>query len=168
MTHNRRARAAPTRLELPNYSHGPSRACLCSLLKDFRGVFEGLPHPQASGIPTNAQARSAWASRPPRPDSVGALRPNSQAARRGDFFPFLPYVPLGVNRPDQRIANESGDQEAGKNIKDQVVDMIARNALGHARVMQVIDDQRVHGSSPCALTIKIKGLGSKREPWIQP
>jgi hypothetical protein len=46
--------------------------------------------------------------------------------------------------------------------------MIARNALGHARVMQVIDDQRVHGSSPCALTIKIKGLGSKREPWIQP
>jgi hypothetical protein len=60
-------------------------------------------------------------------------------------------MPLRVDRPDQRIANESGEQEAGKNIKDKVVDIIARNALGHACVMQVIDDHRAddsHGLQP--------------------
>src|ERR1700730_2009907 len=53
---------------------------------------------------------------------------------------------LRVDRPDQRIANESGEQEAGKNIKDKVVDIIARNALGHA-----IDDHRADDSRrrPC-------------------
>jgi hypothetical protein len=43
MTHKRRVRPPPKRLEIPNYSHRPSRALLGRLLKDFRGVFEGLP-----------------------------------------------------------------------------------------------------------------------------
>jgi hypothetical protein len=51
-------------------------------------------------------------------------------------------MPLRVDRPDQRIANESGEEEAGKNIKDKAVDIIARNALGHACVMQGFRYQR--------------------------
>jgi hypothetical protein len=62
--------------------------------------------------------------------------------RRGDFSGFLLHVPLGVNRPDQRVANESGDEEGGENVKYQIADIIARNALGHACVMQVIDEHR--------------------------
>ena len=49
-------------------------------------------------------------------------------------------MPLRADRPNQRVANELSDEEAGKNIKDLIVDMIARNTLGHMRIMQVIDD----------------------------
>jgi hypothetical protein len=129
LTHKRPTRAAPTRLALPHYSHGPSRACLCRLLKDFRGVFEGLPHAPGERNSDQCPSEERLGIETAPADSIGALRPNRQAARRGDFFPFLPNVPLGVNRPDQRIANESGYEEAGKHIKDQVEDMIARNAL---------------------------------------
>jgi hypothetical protein len=51
-------------------------------------------------------------------------------------------MPFRADRPDQRIANESGDEEAGKNIKDLVIDMIARNTFGHPRVVQIVDDHR--------------------------
>jgi hypothetical protein len=45
-----------------------------------------------------------------------------------------------MDRPDQRIANESGNEQGCEHIKDQVVDLIARNAFDHAGVMQVVDD----------------------------
>ena len=82
---------------------------------------------------------------------MGALRPKSLAAHRGIDAHFFLNMPLRVDRPDQRVANESGDEEAGKNIKDNVVDIITRNALGKACVMQVIDDHRADDSRrrPC-------------------
>jgi hypothetical protein len=73
---------------------------------------------------------------------MGALRPKSLAAHRGIDAHFFLNMPLRVDRPDQRVANESGDEEDGENVKYQIVDIIARNALGHACIMQVIDEHR--------------------------
>jgi hypothetical protein len=133
LTHDRRARAAPTRLKIPNYGHGPSRA---RLLKDFRGVFEGLPHAPGERNSNRRPSQERLGIKAAPADSIGILRPNSLAARRGIYADFFLYMPLGVNRPDQRIANESGDEEGGENVKYQIVDIVARNALGHACVMQ--------------------------------
>src|ERR1700724_1774560 len=125
-------------------SHGPSRAPLCRLLKDFRGVFDGLPHAPGERNSDQCPGEEHLGIETAPADSIGALRPNSLTLRRGIYADFFLYMPIGVHRPDQRIANESGDEEAGKNIKDLVVDMVARNALGTECVMQVIDDHRAH------------------------
>jgi hypothetical protein len=63
-----------------------------------------------------------------------------------------------VNRPDQRVANESGDEEGGENVKYQIVDIIARNAFGHACVMQVIDEHRT--------AIPAVDHAVSKRPWI--
>jgi hypothetical protein len=147
LTHNRQARAAPTRLELPKCSHGPSQARLCRLLKDFSGVFERFPHAPGERKSDQCPGDERLGIETPPADSMGALRPKSLAAHRAIDAHFFLNMPLRADRPDQRVANESRDEETGKNIKDQVVDMVARNALGHARVMQVIDDHRAHDPS---------------------
>jgi hypothetical protein len=135
LTHNRRARAAPPRLEIPNFSHGPSRR---RLLKDFRGVFEGLPHAPGERDSNRRPSQERLGIEAAPADSIGTLRANSLAARRGFYADFFLYMPLGVNRPDQRIANESGDQEAGKNegFTDRSARPVARlgeNPQGNTR-----------------------------------
>ena len=116
------------------------------LLNDSRCVFEGLPHPPSERNSNRPPSDEGLGIETAPADSIRALRPKSLAAHSDLKGMFVRHMPLRVDRPNQRIANESGDQEAGKNLKDKVVDIIARNALGHARVMQVIDDHRADDS----------------------
>jgi hypothetical protein len=89
-------------------------ACFGGLLKDFRGVFESLPHAPGERNSDQCPSEEHLGIETAPADPIGALRPNSQATRRRDFFPFLLHVPLGVNRPDQRIANESGTRRQAR------------------------------------------------------
>ena len=118
-----------------------SRACLGRLLKIFAAFSRVFQTPLASGSPTNAQARNAWRSRPPRPIPWAPFAPKPGRSP-WNCYPLLPQYALHADRPDQRIANRSGEEEAGKNIKDLVMNMIARNTFGHPRVVQIVDDRR--------------------------
>src|ERR1700740_2178997 len=105
----------------------------------FSSVFQ---IPQESGIPTAAQARTALASRPPRPIPVTLARFKAfEVARSGRASAFL-HMPLCFHRPDQGVANEPGGKKTGKNVEYDSVDLIAGHAFGDPRVMKIIYNHR--------------------------
>src|SRR4051794_35243909 len=88
------------------------------LLNDSRCVFDGLPHAPSERNSNHPPSDERLGIETAPADSIGALRPESLAAHRDHKGMFVRHMPLRVDWPDQRIANESGDQEASKNIKD--------------------------------------------------
>ncbi len=63
-------------------------------LKDFRGVFEGLPHAPGERNSNQCPSEERLGVKTAPADSTGAVRPNSLTARCGIYAIFFLYMPL--------------------------------------------------------------------------
>lgn len=142
LTRKRRARPVPKVPRTRSPSQGGFRGLLGQAIERFSRRFRwsSARRCHAEIQPPPRRERLGIETAPAVP--IGVLRPESLAARPWIYAVFSLYMPLRVDRPDQRIANESGEEEAGKHPKDLVVDMIAWNALRHERGVEVIGDYR--------------------------
>ena len=96
-------------------------------------------------MPTSSQNSAALKSRPPMPMpnepvacGVACRRELGLLGRDVGFA----HVPLGIDRAHEQVGDEADDQQPGEDVEDRPVDLVGRDAVGLARVVQVVDDHR--------------------------
>src|SRR6266478_158098 len=112
--------------------------------EDFHRAFQGLPYTPGERDADEGPEQRGLGVEPASVDAERTgLHRRALRTRRLQFGDlFSAHIPFGVNRLDQEVADQSGDQHGAQNVHRCVVELVTRNACLKLELADVVHHHR--------------------------